>query len=125
MCRGVCYLDCWRDNPVETLAMFRTPIIAALAATLLGGTALAQPANGPPADLSSSARSAPDYDEDASARNAPDYDEDAPPPLPPRGYAQTPPPAPPPAAYDNAQRNSGPPPQAAQNDRNMADRDIF
>jgi hypothetical protein len=94
--------------------MFRTPIIAALTVALLGGTALAQPANAPPADLNNSARNAPDYDDDA-------------PPTPPRGYAETPPPAPPVGAYDNAQRNAGPPPQAnqAQAERNMADRDIF
>ena len=40
MRRSVCYLDCWRDNPVETLLMFRTPIIAGLTVALLGGTAL-------------------------------------------------------------------------------------
>jgi hypothetical protein len=102
------------DNPVETLAMFRTPIIAALTVALLGGTALAQPANAPPADLSNSARNAPDYD---------DYDDDAP-PVPPRGYAQTPPP---PAAYDNAQRRPGSQaqPTQAEADRNMAERDVF
>ena len=44
--------------------MFRTPLIAALTVALLGGTALAQPANAPPADLSNSARNAPDYDDD-------------------------------------------------------------
>jgi hypothetical protein len=43
--------------------MFRTPIIAGLAVALLGGTALAQPATSPPANLSDSARSAPDYDD--------------------------------------------------------------
>ena len=87
--------------------MFRTPIIAALTAALLGGTAMAQPANAPPADLSNSARSAPDYDEDG--------------PPPPRGYSP-----PPSAAYDNAPRSA----QAAQDeraqmDRQMADRDMF
>lgn len=41
--------------------MFRTPIIAGLTAVLLGGTALAQPASAPPADLSDSARS--NYDD--------------------------------------------------------------
>lgn len=86
--------------------MFRTPMIAALTAALLGGTALAQPANAPPADLSN------------SARNAPDYDEDAPPPLPPRGTRETPPPG----AYDNAPRNSSA--AQAQTDRNMADRNM-
>ncbi len=46
--------------------MFRTPLIAALTVALLSGTALAQPANSPPANLPNSARSAPDYDDDAS-----------------------------------------------------------
>lgn len=79
--------------------MFRTPIIAALTAALLGGTAMAQPANAPPANLSGSAQNAPDYDDN--------YD------------------APPPAAgapnntYDNSQRNGA----AAQ--RAQADRDMF
>ena len=41
--------------------MFRTPIIAGLTAVLLGGTALAQPASAPPANLSDSVR--PDYDD--------------------------------------------------------------
>jgi hypothetical protein len=40
--------------------MFRTPIIAGLTVVLLGGTALAQPATSPPANLSDSA---PDYDD--------------------------------------------------------------
>ena len=44
--------------------MFRTPLIAALTVALLGGTALAQPANSPPTDLSGTARSAPDFDAD-------------------------------------------------------------
>ena len=44
--------------------MFRTPFIAALTVALLGGTAMAQPANAPPADLSNSARTAPNYDDD-------------------------------------------------------------
>jgi uncharacterized protein YcfJ len=43
--------------------MFRTPLIAALTAVLLGGTALAQPATAPPAGLSGAARSAPDFDD--------------------------------------------------------------
>src|SRR5579875_3176465 len=43
--------------------MFRTPLIAGLTVALLGGTALAQPANSPPANLSNSARTAPDYDD--------------------------------------------------------------
>jgi hypothetical protein len=98
---------CWRDDPVETLSMFRTPIITALTVALLGTSAMAQPANAPPADLSNSARSAPDYDEDGP-----------------------PPPAPPPGAYDNAQRNLPPSAQGAQQaqadrDRAMADRDMF
>ena len=50
--------------------MFRTPIIAALAAALLGGTALAQPASAPPTSLSDSARSAPDYDDYAPPARA-------------------------------------------------------
>ena len=84
--------------------MFRTPIIAALTVALLGGTALAQPANAPPADLNNS-----------SARSAPDYDEDGPPP--PRGYSQ-----PPSAAYGNGQRNAQD--DRAQSDREMADREM-
>ena len=62
---------------METL-MLRTPLIAAVTVALLGGTALAQPASSPPANLSNSARSAPDYD-----------DENGPPPGyqgPPPGY---------------------------------------
>ncbi|HKU63692.1 MAG TPA: hypothetical protein VJQ06_01415, partial [Rhizomicrobium sp.] len=43
--------------------MFRTPLIAALTVALLGTTAMAQPANAPPADLSHSARNAPDLDD--------------------------------------------------------------
>jgi hypothetical protein len=57
--------------------MFRTPLIAALSVALLGGTALAQPANAPPANLSNSARNAPDYDDDYG-----------PPPPPQSGAAQ-------------------------------------
>ena len=79
--------------------MFRAPIIAALTVALLGGTAMAQPANAPPADLSG--RNAPDYDDD--------YDRAAPPP-----------PADGAPAYDNSQRNSSAAAQQAQ-----ADRDIF
>ncbi len=44
--------------------MFRTLLIAALTLALLGGTALAQPATSPPANLSDTSRSAPDYDND-------------------------------------------------------------
>jgi outer membrane lipoprotein SlyB len=87
---------------VETFSMFRTPLIAALTVALLGGTAMAQPANSPPADLSNSARNAPDYDDDDDLS------------------------APPPGAYDNAQRN---PAGRAQNTQDQAqaqaDRDIF
>jgi hypothetical protein len=90
---------------VETFSMFRTPLIAALTVALLGGAAMAQPANSPPADLSNSARSAPDYDDDSPS-------------------------APPPGAYDNAQRNPGGQAQNAQSQaqaqaRAEADRDIF
>jgi hypothetical protein len=53
--------------------MFRTPLLAAMAAVLLSGTAFAQSgydrsgsaASSAPRDLSDSARSAPDYDDDA------------------------------------------------------------
>src|ERR1700761_7969893 len=48
---------------METQTMFRTPLIAGLMVALLGGTALAQPANSPPPNLSNSARNAPDYDD--------------------------------------------------------------
>ena len=68
---------------METFAMFRTPIIAALTVALLGGTAMAQPANAPPANLSGGANNAPGYDDD--------YDAAAPPPAA--------------GAYDNSQRN--------------------
>jgi hypothetical protein len=86
--------------------MFRTPLIAALTVALLGGTAMAQPANAPPNNLSNSARSAPDYD-----------DEDAypPPRSSDRGPADGPPP--PDARMDNAQRAQAA--QAAQADRDM------
>ncbi len=92
--------------------MFRTPLIAALTVALLGGTALAQPANAPPSNLngypSNSARSAPDYD-----------DENGPPP----GY-QGPPPGyqggPPPGYYQNGQQQgAAPSAQQAQADRDM------
>ena len=55
--------------------MFRTPLIAALTVAFLGGTALAQPATQPPADLSDSARSARDYDDNDR------YDADRDPPV--------------------------------------------
>jgi len=84
--------------------MFRTPLIAALTVALLGGTALAQPANSPPANLSNSARSAPDYD-----------DENGPPPPSANGQPANGQPA-------NGQRYSGPPPSAQQA---QADRDMF
>src|SRR5206468_1192755 len=82
--------------------MFRTPLIAALTVALLGGTALAQPASAPPANLSNSARSAPDYDDRA----------DGP---PPRGYADE---AAPPRAGES--RSAAPSQQQSE-----ADRDIF
>ena len=81
--------------------MFRTPLIVAVTVALLGGTALAQPANSPPANLSNSARSAPDYD-----------DENGPPP----GYQGGPPPG-----YQNGPQQ-GPAPSAQQA---QADRDMF
>ncbi len=84
--------------------MFRTPLIAALTVALLGTTAMAQPANAPPTNLSD------------SARNAPDYDDDYPAP-PSRGYAEAPPP---PADY--SQRNPG---SQAQAQQAQADRDMF
>ena len=83
--------------------MFRTPLIAALTVALLGGTALAQPANSPPADLSNSARSAPDYD-----------DRDSSPSAPPRGYADEP------APRAESRNAAAPNRQQAE-----ADRDIF
>jgi hypothetical protein len=78
--------------------MFRTPLITALTVALLGGTAMAQPANSPPSNLSNSARSAPDYDDDNSG------------PPPPGAYSQR-----------------GAPPQGgqAQSQQAMADRDMF
>jgi hypothetical protein len=94
---------------METFQMFRTPIIAAMTVALLGGTALAQPASSPPANLSNSARSAPDYD-----------DENGPPP----GYQNGPPPGyqgGPPPGYQNGPQQ-GPPPSAQQA---QADRDMF
>ena len=44
--------------------MFRTPLIAALTVALLGTTAIAQPADAPPANLSNSARNAPDLNDE-------------------------------------------------------------
>jgi hypothetical protein len=97
---------------METFEMFRTPLIAALTVALLGGTAMAQPANSPPTNLngnpSNSARSAPDYDDD-----------DRGPPAGQRGYADGPPPS---RAYDNSRSA----PSAAQGGQQAeADRDIF
>jgi hypothetical protein len=87
--------------------MFRTPLITALTVALLGGTAMAQPANSPPANLSNSARSAPDYDEDETGPSARPSD---------RGY----PGGPPPGNYQgDAQRNAGPQGQQAAADRDM------
>src|ERR1700753_2688683 len=77
--------------------MFRTPLIAALTVALLGGTAVAQPANAPPSNLSNSARNAPDYDDDNG---------------PPPGY-QGPPPG-----YQG-QQGAAPSAQQAQADRDM------
>ncbi|HEY1876268.1 MAG TPA: YMGG-like glycine zipper-containing protein [Rhizomicrobium sp.] len=79
---------------------------------LLGGTALAQPANSPPANLPNSARSAPDYDDD-----------NAPPPGygPPPGYYQNGPQQGPPPGYQNGPEQG--PPQSAQ--QAQADRDMF
>jgi len=87
--------------------MFRTPLIAALTVALLGGTAVAQPANAPPANLSN--RSAPDYDDEDAA----------PPPARPsdRDYRDAPP------AYDNSQKN--PAAAQAQAAQAQADRDMF
>ena len=86
--------------------MLRTPLIAALTAALLGGTALAQPANSPPANLSNSARTAPDYDDDASPSARPAD----------RGYADGPS-----SGYQNGPQQ-GPAPSAQQA---QADRDMF
>jgi hypothetical protein len=85
----------------ETLPMFRTTRIAGLTVALLGGTALAQPANSPPANLSDSARSAPNYDDDASA--------------PPRGNPN----GPPPGYQTGLQQGPTPSAQQAQADRDM------
>ena len=91
--------------------MFRTPLIAALTVALLGGTAMAQPANAPPTNLSNSARTAPDYDdEDASSAPRP----------PDRGTPDGPPPQDNRGAYDNSQRNA-----QSQGRQAEADRDMF
>ena len=82
--------------------MFRTPLIAALTVALLGGTAVAQPANAPPSNLSNSARNAPDYDDDNG---------------PPPGY-QGPPPG-----YQGQQGAA--PPTQQQMQQAQADRDMF
>src|ERR1700748_135288 len=88
--------------------MFRTPIIAALTVVLLGGTARAQPAGAPPANLSHSAH-APDYDDD----------DDNSYPAPPPGYTGGPPPA------DSSQRYPGGTPTQPNAQQSQADRDMF
>jgi hypothetical protein len=89
--------------------MFRTPILAGMAALLLGGTAFAQSANSgaagsQPRNLSDSARSAPDYDDADDA-------------------------APPAATRDDANRDYRAPDARADDRRAAADdqrsRDIF
>ena len=104
---------------METFQMFRTPLIAALTVALLGGTAMAQPANSPPTNLngnpSNSARTAPDYDDDDANRSAPPRGYADGPPADQRGYDNR-------RAYDNAQHTPG---AAAQGQQAEADRDIF
>jgi hypothetical protein len=102
---------------METFPMFRTPLIAAVTVALLGGTALAQPANSPPANLSNSARSAPDYDDDASPSAPPRGYADAPPPGYQPGYQNGPQQGPPPGYQNGPQQ--GPSAQQAQADRDM------
>jgi hypothetical protein len=100
---------------METLPMFRTPIIAAVTVALLGGTALAQPANSPPTNLPNSARTAPDYDDDNYSPPAPppgNYSSPAPPP----GYAGGPPP---PGYQGPPQQGPAPSAQQAQAERDM------
>jgi hypothetical protein len=82
--------------------MLRTPIIAALAVVLLGGTAMAQSATSGPSRLNSSMSD--------SARSAPDYDEedDAPPP-----------------ARDYSQHATGPASASQQAANDRQDRDMF
>ena len=101
--------------------MFRTPLIAALTVALLGGTALAQPANSPPTNLPNSARSAPDYDDDASPSAPPRGYPDAPSPGYQPGYQYGPQQGPPPPGYQNGPQQ-GPAPSAQQA---QADRDMF
>jgi hypothetical protein len=85
--------------------MFRTPLIAALTVALLGGTAMAQPANAPPSNLSNSARSAPDYDDDDNGPPPGNYQD--------RNYQDQ-------GRYPgDAQRS------AAQGQPSQADRDMF
>jgi len=85
-----------------------------LTVALLGGTALAQPANSPPTNLndrypSNSARSAPDYDDD-----------DVNPSAPPRGYANGS------SADQRGAYDSRSAPSASQSGQQAAaDRDIF
>ena len=98
---------------METFEMFRTPLIAALTVALLGGTAMAQPANSPPANLndrypSNSARSAPDYDDD-----------DVNPSAPPRGYANGP------TADQRGAYDSRSPSASQSGQQAAADRDVF
>ena len=71
--------------------MFRTPLLAAMAAVLLSGTAFAQPASSPPRDLSDSARPAPGYD-NADDSGPPDAgpDGDRAPPPDSRSYDRQP-----------------------------------
>ena len=93
--------------------MFRTPIIAGLTVALLGGTALAQPANSPPTNLndrypSNSARSAPDYDDDDGNRSAP-----------PRGYVERP------SVDQRGAYDSRGPSASESGQQAAADRDIF
>src|ERR1700743_269257 len=88
---------------METL-MLRTPLIAALTVALLGGTALAQPANSPPANLPIDALNALDYD-----------DENGPPP----GYQNGPPPGYQGGCQNGPQQGSPPSAQQAQAERDM------
>src|SRR5579872_1459132 len=94
---------------METLPMFRTQIIAALTVALLGGTALAQPANAPPANLPNSARSAPDYDDE----NGP------PPPGYQPGYQNGREQGPPPGYQNGPQQGPAPSAQQAAAERDM------
>ena len=90
--------------------MFRTPLIAALTVALLGGTAMAQPANAPPSNLSNSARSAPDYDDDDRGPPADQRSYDS------RDSRSVP------RAYDGSRDRAAP---SAQGQQAEADRDMF